>query len=441
MSEADRAARPPSPSPSPQQYFRLNLEQQKNRAKDLLKAAKAGEVQALARMAAQRGSAPAQAIKLADAQFTIARELRLQSWSRLKEHIQRMERQREQIDHQQTAPDADIRTLHLRCGHDIQNILKEAGFSGDFLPHVNPYSQGPVTNTADYYEKRAQFVYDSFERRYPERGLTLAGLTEGFRRNDEEVVQAAQDYERVVIWSEHDNVDQMMLIRVLALYAETRAPRTFEMISLNEFPGSLRFLGLGQLPPEALRLLWSTRRPITAAMLALGHRAWDALRLEDPRQLAAIARLKRAPLPDLPRAVHRHLRELPALENGLSLTEHLVLQALSETESRTLNDIFRLLFIQGREPLFFMGDLALANVIQSMEGVAEPPFVRSIGAPGEREFLNRLTITDAGRAVLAGERDWQSFNPPERWVGGIRIAHGKPRWRWDESKHEPVEMA
>jgi Domain of unknown function (DUF1835) len=436
MSEADRAARPSSPSP--QQHFRLNLEQQKNRAKDLLRAAKAGDARALERMAAQRGSA--QPIKLADAQFTIARELRLQSWSRLKEHIQDMERQREQIDQQQPAPDADIRTLHLRCGHDIQNTLKEAGFSGDFLPHVNPYSQGPVTKTADYYEKRARFVYDSFERRYPERGFTLAGLTEGFRRNDEEVLQAANNYERVVIWSEHDNVDQMMLIRVLALYADAHAPRTFEIISLNEFPGSLRFLGLGQLPPEALRLLWPTRRAISAEMLALGRRAWDALRLEDPRPLAAIARLQSAPLTDLPRAVHRHLRELPALENGLSLTEHLVLQALSETESRTLNEIFRLLFIQGREPLFFMGDGALANVIQGMEGVAEPPFVRSVGTPGEREFLNRLTITDAGRAVLAGERDWQSFNPPERWVGGIRIADGKPRWRWDESKREPVEM-
>ena len=72
MSE-DRAARPPSPP----QHFRLNLEQQKKRAKDLLRAVKAGEPEALARVAAHRENPGAPQIRealttttrLADAQF------------------------------------------------------------------------------------------------------------------------------------------------------------------------------------------------------------------------------------------------------------------------------------------------------------------------------------------------------------------------------------
>jgi hypothetical protein len=351
-----------------------------------------------------------------------------------------MERQREAIDRKLPPPDADMKTLHLRCGHDIQHILKEAGFVGDFLPHVNPYCQGPVVNTPDYYQKRAEFVFEFHARHHPEQGFTIEGLADGFRHNDEEVVRAADDYERVVIWSEHDNMDQMMLIRVLALYASGRAPRVLELLSLNEFPGSLRFLGLGQLPPEALRLLWPTRKSITADMLSYGSRAWEALRLDDPRPFAAMAFAKRAPLPDFPRAAHRHLRELPSVENGLSLTEHLVLQAISETESRSLNEIFRLLWLHGREPLPFMGDNGLASVARAMESVSEPPFVRSRSAPDEREFANRFTITDAGRALIAGTRDWLSFGPAERWVGGVRIAPGKPSWRWDESKLMPVRM-
>ncbi|MEJ0034665.1 MAG: hypothetical protein WDO68_01045 [Gammaproteobacteria bacterium] len=168
----NRAGRPSQPP----QNFRLNLEQQKNRAKDLLRAVKAGEPQALARIAAQRGQPSSTPIKLADAQFTIARELRLPSWSQLKEHIQRMERQREAIDRNLPAPDADMKTLHLRCGHDLRNILKEAGFVGDFMPHVNPYCRGPLVNTPDYYVKRAEFVFDFHARKEPERGLTLEDL-------------------------------------------------------------------------------------------------------------------------------------------------------------------------------------------------------------------------------------------------------------------------
>jgi hypothetical protein len=64
--------------------------------------------------------------------------------------------------------------------------------------------------------------------------------------------------------------------------------------------------------------------------------------------------------------------------------------------------------------------------------------VRSWRQPDEREFRNVLAITDAGRDVLAGRRDWHSLKPPERWVGGVRIQPGKPGWRWDEAKRKPV---
>jgi hypothetical protein len=150
--------------------------------------------------------------------------------------------------------------------------------------------------------------------------------------------------------------------------------------------------------------------------------------------------MKNAPVPDFPAVAHRHLQQLPSVHNGLSLSEQLLLQAISEKDGITLNRIFSLLYLDGREPLLFMGDLGVACALEDMERVSDPPFVRTIGTPGEREFANRFTITDTGRAVLAGKLDWQSLEPPERWIGGIRIADGKPAWRWDESKFVPVKM-
>ena len=123
----DRTERPPS-------AFRLNLEQQKNRAKDLLRAARAGDADALSRLAAVRSDPVARnsldtlqaTAKLADAQFVIARELRFASWALLKAHIASMDRQRAAIDGKSAAPDGDLKTLHIRCGHDIQQPLVEA---------------------------------------------------------------------------------------------------------------------------------------------------------------------------------------------------------------------------------------------------------------------------------------------------------------------------
>jgi hypothetical protein len=419
--------------------FYLNLEQQKNRAKDLLRAVQAGDADATRRIAATQPRISSvetlqSTAKLADAQFAIARELRFESWPKLKAHIAQLHRQRAAIDRRQPAPDADIETLHLRCGSDIQSTLQNAGFSGDFLEHGNPYCQGPVTDTPDYYERRARFILEGF----PAKALTYEGLLEGLRHDDAAVVKAADDYERVVIWVEHDSYDQLMLIRVLSLYQNARVPRVLELIGINEFPGGLRFIGLGQLPAEALRMLWASRRPVTAEMLAFGDRAWRALRSADPRDFAALARMDHAPLPDLPRAARRHLQELPWAESGLSLTEQLVLKALSQEETCAINLIFGLLYVDGWEPLPFMGDAGLANVIRDMERAAEPIFVRTREQPDEPEFRNRLTITATGRALSRGERDWHSFRPPERWVGGVRIVAGESGWRWDETRREPV---
>lgn len=42
-------------------------------------------------------------------------------------------------------------------------------------------------------------------------------------------------------------------------------------------------------------------------------------------------------------------------------------------------------------------------------------------------------ITQLGRAVLRGEVDFRSLDPPARWVGGVEIATGEKDRRWDES--------
>ena len=37
------------------------------------------------------------------------------------------------------ALDGDMRTLHIRCGSDLREPLREAGFRGDFYEHSYPY--------------------------------------------------------------------------------------------------------------------------------------------------------------------------------------------------------------------------------------------------------------------------------------------------------------
>jgi hypothetical protein len=423
--------------------FRLNLEQQKNRAKELLHAAKAADADALSRLAKVRRdsiaryspSAPTATVKLADAQFAIARELRFASWAKLKTHIKSMDRQRVAIDKRHPALDSDLKTLQIRCGSDIQQTLVKAGFVGDFLVHAIPYCLGPVTTGPDRYELMARFLVDTFPD--ANGGLVYERELEALRRGEQRLHHSADDYERVVLWMEHDSWDQLVLVRLLSHYAIAKRPRVLELITADEFPGSQRYIGLGQLPPEALRLLWPSRKPVTPAQFALGNDAWNALASDDPRPLAALVRSGTPPLPVMASALHRHLRELPSVANGLSLTEHLVLQILSEGDTFTLNRVWELLQTE-REPLPWMGDHGLFQVIEQMRKASEPVFIRTGAASGQRPFVEQLSITGVGRAVLRGERDWHSLRPPPRWVGGVQIRPGVAGWRWDEAKRDAV---
>jgi hypothetical protein len=66
---------------------RPSLEHLRHQAKDLLRAARAGDAAALARIGARKPSAAAADLSLADAQFALAREYGFDSWPKLARHV------------------------------------------------------------------------------------------------------------------------------------------------------------------------------------------------------------------------------------------------------------------------------------------------------------------------------------------------------------------
>lgn len=418
-------------------HFRLNFEQQQKRAKDLVKAAKAGDTAALARF---KSSPP----KLAEAQYLIARELRFASWAALKRHTAAMSRERETLEAglatDACALDGDRRTLHVRCGSDIKGELQRAGFRGDFYEHSYPYLIGPVREGPGCVEQRARFLVESYGDSF-DPPLAFETVLEGLRRDEERLWNSAS-YERVVVWSELDCYDQLVLVRLLGHYALHRRPSRLELVNVGTFPGTARFIGLGQLPPEALRMLWATRKPATPPKLRLGLEAWRALASPDPRALAAIMRAGTPELPLLAPALHRHLRELPSVENGLSFTEEMVLGLLAKQEL-TLGRIFGEL-TRAVDPLPGQGDLQVRDRVLAMEGASAAVYTRRPGADGggrsRPPWTDVLTITELGRAVLHGDVDFRSLGPPPRWVGGVEVRPESADWRWDEHRKDAVRM-
>ena len=416
--------------------FRLNFEQQGNRAKELLKAARAGDPEALARFK----SPP----KLAEAQYLIAKELRFDSWAALKRHITAMTLAREAMN--ASVLDSDLRTLHMRGGHDLKEPLQEAGFRGEYWVDNYPYLIGPVRDGPGGLELRARFIVDNYGHEF-DPPLQYEGQLGAMQERLRELHDSA-NYDRVVLWFEHDSTDQLSLIHLLGHYAIHRRPPRLELINIGDFPGVKRFDGLAELPPEALRMLWTTRKPVSPAQLKLGLEAWRALANPDPRPLAAVMRSDTPALPLLARALHRHLRELPSIVTGLSITEELALTLMANPDPGwrggpvvNISKIFWTMQLK-TDPLPGQADGHWLRRVFDMEAARPSVFTRSPGVDIEGKSSPPATdvvaITELGRSVLRGEVDFRSLNPPPRWVGGVEIAAGTSDWRWDEAKRDAV---
>ncbi len=325
--------------------------------------------------------------------------------------------------------------MHIRCGDDIRQALVEAGLTGTFNRHINPYLHGPVTDAPDWLEQRAHFITESAGD--SDISLTYDAVLQSLRAEENQLASASRDYERVVLWLEHDRYDQFVLLRCLSWFAEHGAPPHLQLVGPNDYPGATRFLGLGQLPPEALRLLWEQRRSLSKEHAAFGHAVWKAFCSSDPRPLAEWVRVGTPLFPDLAGALRRHLQELPSLEHVLGLTQWLLLSALAEHSPVPAGRLVGT--VMQRDPLPGLGDTGYEYELRQLAKISDAVLLREERRtePGVWRH-DALAITARGRAVLAGTARLGLSEVPERWVGGVKIAAGQNSWRWDDKTRSVI---
>jgi len=387
----------------PRRLSHLSLEQQKKRAKDLLKQWRADS------------GALKHNVKLSDAQHSIAKNYGFKNWAQLKSHIEKSRIAREAVA--QGAPsalDENLRALHIRCGNDIQHALVVSGFTGDFLNVPDPYVHGPVPETVsreEFIRIRAKYLSSDNNPPYDK---VLRHLTEVF-----EGLEKARDYDAVYLWFEHDSHDQLMIASLLDFFSDPgKQPGTLKMINITHFPGVKTFNGIGQLPPEAMRILWEQFEEVSPAQYRIGKQSWAAIRRSTPTALQDLIATGTPEMPTMAIALDRHLKQLPSKRNGLNLTENLTLQILAEKGPMNAARLFGW-YNNHYEPLTFMGDSGYWQVLEDLSKVKHSAI--RLDKQGEKPNTWQVELTDIGHDLFLNKQDWLKLNIVDRWVGGIHI--------------------
>ena len=293
----------------------------------------------------------------------------------------------------------------------------------DVLPWRDMLHDGPVLAGLALPELsalRAGWLADHLD-------LDPAATGAAFRERDARLAAVPAGAE-VAVCVEHDLYDQLQLLQVLA----ELAPRAGE-IRLTLAQADVH---LGPQEPTALADLVQGRRPIEAETVAAARKVWDAFRAPTPEGLAREADKSFPGLPWLAPALRRLLEELPD-SSGLTRTERATLDVLSAGPASP-GQLF--VAVDEREQASFLGDWPF---FRRLEELAAPPDPLIEGLPGRFDtaaepvlrqawIASRLSLTDAGRAMLAGERDRLADRPPDRWLGGTHLRPGN-LWRWDRA--------
>jgi len=323
-------------------------------------------------------------------------------------------------------------TLHIRCGSDIRQGLQRAGLQGDFLEFADPFCVGPLARLPleAHVRSRAQFVATAF-------GIDEADALARLRR-EYGALESLYKYRRIVLWFEHDSYDQLILAYLLKRLGELRLDARVELIAADGAPGVERFIGIGQLSPDLLGWLWRQRVPVGQKEFELGRRVWQALTAATPEPLYDIASSGTPAIGLMAPALLRHLRELPDLRTGLSLTERLTMEIVRDQGPLRAASAFRALTLR-YEPLPYLGDTLFRWIIQGMAD-GDAAVLRLDPIPDEESWFRRtIRLTPVGWQVLHGHLNRLALAPRPRWVGAVAVPGASGCWCWDAARGRPAK--
>jgi hypothetical protein len=301
--------------------------------------------------------------------------------------------------------------LHVTNGDETYDRLK-GHVEGSILPWREALVEGPPPHGEGDVQARASFLsaeyfvdHTQVERDLLEQARTLNDLG---------------NYDEVVLWFDHD-----LFCFPNLLYLLNRV-QGVQRCTLVDLP----IEGLSSDTPATVRERFDTRRVVSPDLHTRAKEIWSAYSLPCPTELLVFL-----DDPEWGFRVHSHLLRFPAVKDGLSYLQRLLLLGIEEGHT-DFSSLFR--FYRASDGRCYgFGDLQIWRelTVLLMERLIDAPL-----ATLHTDGLWRipLTLTEYGRAV---RRSSVKHHPrTTRWRGGVLLTTTRT-WYWDEARRELVLLA
>jgi hypothetical protein len=319
-------------------------------------------------------------------------------------------------------------SLILTTDDSSAGALQSARLADLVIPVLRRFVWGPLPSDRELSAYLGRRPKRPKSGHWLDHGSPRVAAATGGRRHG--LLELCGRFERIELWMDSRPNDQLVLIWLLD-YLRNRADLAAKIVLRHiETP-------LFDALPEQLATWTFVGVQLTREHLDIAHLAWQAFRTSTPQAWFDLLKQDLSVLPQLRRCVQELLEELPGAATGLGASELRILELLSAGYRHPFD-----LFPHNRERIqrrvydyweigALLDGLALAPV-PAISGLAEWPFTLAMHNDAERferYQASTLSLTSLGRAILAGEEDFSSRNPIQRWWGGTELTNAN-LWRW-----------
>ncbi|WP_444996159.1 hypothetical protein [Aliikangiella sp. IMCC44359] len=312
--------------------------------------------------------------------------------------------------------------LNITNGSNAVDLMNKAGIQGEKIPWDDLLHEGPVPIAGDL-EALSRIRVDY---------ITSCGwgdkasVSQKFKQRNECLLNYSR-YNQVVLWFEHDLYDQLQLIQILGWFKQqTKINTELKLICSSQY--------LGHHTVDSLVKLKDIEQIISTQQLDIAWQVWAAFTSDNPYRLNEVIKLELSELPYLKNALLRLVKEYPDSENGLPLTEHLILKCL---KGASLSPIGLFNIYQKQEAAEFMGDSTFWSRLNVMAKCKFPLVKYQVNEDISYPInpSQSVSITDYGREVLNNKHHWFLENEMSKSIGGANISPSN-YWCWHEKDQQ-----
>ena len=295
-------------------------------------------------------------------------------------------------------------TLHIVSSTTVINVMQQANLYGDFLAWQDFLHEGPTPKNFSLQQLSKIRAYFLSEHRYT--SLNKALETFEYRNN---ILENYKNYKKIILWFEQDLYDQLQLLQILD-WLETHLNKDIEvtLVLTDKYFAEYSFQELQEASLQ--------KNIMTKKDFQLGKKIWSAFSDTTPLSWFKLLDKSNSDPLSLKKSIQRLLEEYPNTMNGLSRTEHQALMSIFK-EKRLKEDIF--MESQKEEEKPFIADIIFWKILDD--------FIKHKLTIQES---NNIYITDLGKDVLNGKKNWITIKNIDHWIGGVQLSPDN-LWCWD----------